>query len=197
MSKLLEIIRSAGKPIRGTALVPVHRYPSDGASHSLRGKHCVVLGREKSGAYRGKLNFFGGRVGFGEDPLDSLYREVAEEMCVQMTPNNLDQCMLDSRLLLRRSWVGSEHFTLLVLVHITGINCKIWSDIMKERQRQRLAGCLREMTEVSHVPVDSLLTQRDVSAYVSANAEHITNATLLLNSTNAVPFQSLATVVRP
>ena len=197
MSKLLEVIRLAGKPIKGTALVPVYRYPLDGHSHALRGKACVFLGRERGGGYRGKLNFFGGKVGVGEAPLDSLVREVAEEMCINLTPAILDRCTVDTQLLPRKGWLGEEYFTLLVFVHITGIRCQVWSDIAAERKRRHAAYALREMSEVMHVPVEDISTRFDVSSYVLENFDRTNNAMRLSNADNAVPFDSLQQVLFP
>lgn len=196
MSRLLEAIRLADKPIKGVALVPVYQYPLTGHSHSLRGKLCVFLGREKGGVYRRKLNFFGGKVGFGEAPMDALMREVAEEMCVKLTPEVLDHCMLNTQLIPRGSG-AKEYFTLLVFVHITGIRCKVWSDIVQERQWQHMAPSLREMSEVLHVPVEEIETRRDVSSYVTENAISINNAMQLLNADNSVAFDHLEHLLLP
>ena len=117
-------------------------------------KHCIFLGREKGGVYRGQLNFFGGKVNRGEPPMKALIREVAEEMCVKLTPEVLERCILSAELLPRLSRNGHEHCTLLVVVHISGITCGAWSSVAQERKRQRAPGCLREMSEVSHVPVE-------------------------------------------
>ena len=197
MSKLLEVVRLAGKPIKGVALVPVYQYPLTGYSHRLRGKFCVFLGRERSGGYRGKLNFFGGKVAFGEAPMEALDREVAEEMCVKLTPEVLDRCMVDTQLIPRRGWFAEEYFTLLVFVHITGIRRKVWSDIARERQRQRMAYALREMTEVLHLPIEDIVTRRDVSSYITENATSISNAIQLLSADNSVAFDQLEHVLLP
>ena len=197
MSRLLQVIKLAEKPIRGAAFVPVYQYPPDGYTRGLRGRFCVFLGRERGGFYRNKMNFFGGKVGHGEDPMHALIREVAEELCVKVTPEILDSCLVDTRLLPRRTWLGSEHFTLLVFVHITGIRRRTWLDIQKERQRQHAPYCQREMSEVAHLPLDDILTRHDVSSYVQENVSHIENAMRLLTFDRSITFQSLQTILRP
>ena len=197
MSRLLEVIKLADRPIRGAALVPVYRYPLDGNSRDLRGRLCVLLGRERGGSYRGKLNFFGGQVGLGEAPLHALVREVAEELCIRLTPEVLDSCMVDSQLIPRQTWLRAEHFTLLVFVHITGIRRKDWLNIQVQRRWQHAPWCQLEMNEVSHIPVEDILTRRDVSSYVKENVLYINRAMQTLSINNLVTFKSLQTVVRP
>ena len=197
MSKLLEVIRLAAKPIKGVALAPVYQYSLTGHSHRLHGKLCVFLGRERSGRYRGKLNFFGGKVGFGEAPMEALMREVAEEMCVKLTPEALDRCVVETQLIPRYGWFAEEYFTLLVFVHITGIRCKVWSDIAKERQRHHVAYALREVTEVLHMPIEDIAARRDVSSYVTENAASINKALQLLSPDNSIAFDQLEHVLLP
>lgn len=197
MSRLVNVIESADRPIRGAALVPIYQYPLDGHTRNLRGRLCVFLGRERGGFYRNKLNFFGGKVGHGEDPTHALIREVAEELCIKVTPEILDGCLVDTQLLPRRTWLGSEHFTLIVFVHITGIRRKVWSDIQDERRKQHAPYCLREMSEVNHVPLEDVLARQDVSLYVQENVSHIQNAVRLLSACNSVVFNSLQTVLWP
>ncbi len=197
MSRLLEIIKLADRPIRGAALVPMYRYPLDGHARDLRGRLCLLLGRERGGAYRGKLNFFGGKVDVGEGPMHALMREVAEELCIKLTPENIDTCMVDTQLLPRRTWLGNEYFTLLVFVHVTGIRRKVWSDIQAQRRRQHAPRSQLEMSEVSHIPVEDILTRQDVSTYVQENVLHINNAMQLLTDDNLVTFKALQTVLRP
>ena len=177
--------------------MPIYQYPLDGHTRNLRGRICVFLGRERGGFYRNKLNFFGGKVGHGEDPLHALIREVAEELCIKVTPEVLDDCLVDTQLLPRRTWLGSEHFTLLVFVHITGIRRKVWSDIQDERRKQHAPYSLREMSEVNHVPFEDVLARQDVSLYVQENVSHIQNAVRLLSACNSVAFKSLQTVLWP
>lgn len=100
MSSLTGTIQSAEGKIRGASFVPVYQYPLDGYATSLRGKTCAFLGREKSNRHRGKLNFFGGRVGRkdAENPMHALIREVAVELSIKLTPDTTDRCLLHSRL---------------------------------------------------------------------------------------------------
>lgn len=74
----------------------------------------MFLGREKSNRYRGKLNFFGGRVGRkdAENPLHALIREVAEELGIKLTPDTIDHCLLHSCVVQQEE---TMYFTLLVL----------------------------------------------------------------------------------
>ena len=196
MSSLTDTIQSAEGKISGASLVPVYQYPLDGYATSLRGKTCVFLGREKSNRYRGKLNFFGGRVGRkdAENPMHALIREVAEELGLKLTPDTIESCLLHSRLVQQEE---TMYFTLLVFVHITGLRRSFWDSIMQKRQRQHAPANQREMTEVCHVALEDLSTRTDLSSYVQQYASLIKDVGDLLSPGNHVSFSSLETVVRP
>lgn len=92
---------------------------------------------------------------------------------------------------------GNESYTLLVLVHITGISCKAWEDVVKVCRRRRASGSLLEMSQVLHVPVDEIGTRHDLSSYVTEHVSSINQAMQLLSVVNAVSFTDLPRVLFP
>lgn len=137
-------------------------------THGICGRRGVLLGREKGGVYKKKLNVFGGKVNLGEPPVEALIREVAEEMCVKVTLRVLDRCGVDAQVVAYQGKKhGLESCMLLGFVHIKGISCKAWEDVVEASRRQHASGSLLEMSQVSHVPVDDLGTRHDLSSYLT------------------------------
>jgi hypothetical protein len=73
LESLIESAAPPGSRVGGVSLAPLYR---DAAS----GEVCVMLGRERHGHSKGRLNFIGGRTGDKHTLADTLLEEVRSHL---------------------------------------------------------------------------------------------------------------------
>ena len=139
--------------------MPIHVY--SGSDPALRGKTCIVLGKERNGIYAGKYNFFGGKRDKGEKPVDALLREIQEEMCVSLTMQDLNRCVIGAFM------VGG---TMVVFAHVTGLSRQKFASQMAKRKGQH--ACRREMVKLRHIPLADIKSN-DLSTFVHQQAHQV------------------------
>lgn len=118
--------------VKGVSYIPV-----------LENGNVLVLGRENSGSYKHKVNFFGGSLQDKstnpehptyEDIANGLFEEVAEEFGVILKANELKKYLIDIyRATARRKNGQSPVSTLMFLVAYRDFNSDIWKSVMSQR----------------------------------------------------------------
>lgn len=160
MSSLIYLLLrcAAGKPISGVSLVPVYVYGAAGSRSDLVGQSCTLFGREVAGDYKGLFNPFGEKTEPGKTPAQTLLEEIREEMCLDMIESQIMSCLLGIHSIAFGSGVS-----LVVFVHIIGLQTRLWTDVMKKRVGR--SHKWREMDEVKHVCILSAKGDIDLSKY--------------------------------
>lgn len=150
-----------GKTIQGMSLVPVYVYGAGGSDKSLVGHSCIFLGRECAGDYKGLYNPFGGKTESCKTPVQTLLEETQEEMCCDISEAEIMDCLLSIHPIAFGSGVS-----LVVFVHIVGLQTRLWTDIMTGRTGRTHKW--REMDKVKHVSVRSVKGDVGLSTYAKS-----------------------------
>lgn len=154
--------------VSGVSLLPLHTYK--GKDAKLNGRICMVLGKERDGAYTGMLNFIGGKVGLRKDKslarhiARELFREVYEELHIALDAASLRRCLLGCapQVVPYRE----KHVALLFVAHITGLSRIRWDKEHSERKLWDVSWHYVEMSSIRHVPLVDPDSSYVLSAYV-------------------------------
>jgi 8-oxo-dGTP pyrophosphatase MutT (NUDIX family) len=144
----------------GVAFLPLHYYYNPG--HKNHGKLCIILGKERAGAYSGFFNFIGGAAKGhrSTDPMDVLKEEVAEELGLVLDDMLFQASFIDQHHDSKTSFFG---------VSISGISQRKWQKMMEKRFKtfgNGLSWQYQEMDTICHFPVDELRGSNEISSYV-------------------------------
>ncbi len=173
------------KLVVGVSFVPLHVYGVGDAK--LIGKPCVVLGKERAGVYGGKLNFVGGKIEdknmqySGKDTARVLFDEVYEEFHIALTP------VLFADMLLKVMTIPfGDGVSLVFVVHLKGVSRGVWDKEHQARLKSNAAWKFVEFDGIEHVPLDDLMSRRDVSTYVEQIAPGVRYAAEKLKGNKGV-----------
>jgi hypothetical protein len=167
------------KIVKSASLVPLHY-------HTGLKKKCIILGKEKGYPYNDLYNFFGGkREQYTNsqitDTLFTLFDETYEEFGMILEPDNFLKCLLG----IKSARAGRNGVSVLFFVHLTGMSRKLWNSVYHMRQNNGYMSKYLEMSEISHVPIDTLHLQR-VSKFVFNNIGFILEMVSYISPLNAV-----------
>lgn len=157
-------------PVSVVRLVLLTQYSNPKGRARLRGKTCVILGKETRGSKKDKWNIFGGSMDACHfpDPAQAslpwedvpaaakrhavaaaLFDETVEEAGLVLTPKLFNKAFLGV-------WAHAAGETMYFALHVSDLRRKWWAGIMDDPRREELPKCFRDMKEVEHFPVEDI-----------------------------------------
>lgn len=181
-----------GKLVYGVSFVPIHLYAN--GEPTLVGKPCVVLGKERAGVFNKQLNFVGGAVEDkammyrGEDVAKVLFDEVLEELHFALTPSLFGDMLVKVLQAPFRDGVS-----LMFVVHLKGLSRGAWNKEHNARVQSKTPWKFVEFDSIEHVPLERLMIDSGLSAYVQKMASEVVPLAETLKANKGVHCSKLLT----
>lgn len=157
--------------VRGVSFVPF-----------IRNGTQIILGKERSGTYKNKWNFFGGSLtdkasnpekpSF-QDIAEGLFEEIAEEFgCIVTGPKFIDNLMSVYQATARQKAGSPPVVTLMFIVAMNNFNKEIWREVMEKRKENFSENsCWCEHIDIGSFQEGELNLGVDTSSFVKGFIE--------------------------
>jgi|JI9StandDraft_1071089.scaffolds.fasta_scaffold132523_2 8-oxo-dGTP pyrophosphatase MutT (NUDIX family) len=149
--------------IAGVSFVPLY---INTLNKQLFGKTCILVGKETSGLYFNKYNFFGGKL-MGSPPMSNkqrilltLWNEVYEELGLILQPELFLKSLLDIIIVPFQN----DSVSILFVCHIHSIPVAFINKELSARLNSDLEDRFKEISQVYDLQLEE--QQNDISDYV-------------------------------